>query len=161
MKSIASAPRPSSGRDMLHLLAAPAESKGLPLPPLEVPVPVRCGADVAVEDGSRLRSGREGSAAGPEGAGEVDLVEDARPVNVDVAADPVAMPEGPTTIGTMICRVLPLLSVVVCVKVDRMILVSSGALLSTCDVVWSAFLLVVGLGAGVDCEDSASDSDAA
>jgi hypothetical protein len=128
MKSIAVAPRPSKGIESDHLLAAAGVSKGLPLPPLEPPV--RCGADVDVEDGSKLRSGRDAAADGLEVASEDMFVTVARPLRVDVDAEPVTMPEGPTAIGTITCKVFPLLSVVVCVKVDRMMLVSSEYMLA-------------------------------
>jgi hypothetical protein len=66
------------------------------------------------------------------------------------------MREGPITTGTTICRVLPLLSVVVVVKVERMVLVSSVATL----LVFAVFcLLVVGAGVCVDREGSSSESE--
>jgi hypothetical protein len=133
MNSIAVATRPSKGIESDHLLAAAGVSKGLPLPPPEPPV--RCGAEVDVKDGSILRSGRDGAADGMEGASDDIRVTVARPLSVDVEIAPVTMPEGPIAIGTITCRVFPLPSVVVCVRVDRMMLISSGEFLLAIDVV--------------------------
>jgi hypothetical protein len=93
-------------------------------------------------------------------------VEVAFPLNVEVDMEPVTMPDGPITIGTTTCRVLPLPSVVVRVKVERMVLVNSGASSDVLDVLCSTTLLfVVGVGVGarvgVDCGASSSEPEAA
>jgi hypothetical protein len=89
-------------------------------------------------------------------------VEVVLPLNVEVDMAPVMMPEGPTTIGTTTCKVLPLPSVVVRVKVERMMLVNSGALSV---VLCSVTLVFVGVGVGarvgVDGGSSSSEPEAA
>jgi hypothetical protein len=86
----------------------------------------------------------------------------ARPVNVEVDTDPVLTPDGPTTIGTTICRVWPLLSVDVLVRVERIVLVSSGLFSVVFDVLCSCLLLLdVAEVARVDCGCSSSESAAA
>jgi hypothetical protein len=98
-------------------------------------------------------------------AGDADndaRVEVARPLNVEVEVAPVLTPDGPTTIGTTICRVLPLLSVVVFVMVERMVLVNGCASLPPFDDLRSLCLLLVGVaGLGVCCWGSSSASPAA
>jgi hypothetical protein len=79
-------------------------------------------------------------------------VEVTRLLSVLVEVAPVLIPDGPTTMGTTICRVLPLLSVVVLVKVERMVLVKGCASLPPLDDSCSLCLLVVEVaGLGVGC----------
>jgi hypothetical protein len=129
-------------------------SNGLPLPPTEPPALCEVGADV--EAGSSIRLGREGSGDRLVGADAGVSVEVTCPRNLEVERAPVTMRVGSITMGTTICRVLPLLSVVVVVNVERMVLVSSVAVLLT----FAVFcLLVVRAGVRVDCVDSSSESD--
>jgi hypothetical protein len=109
-----------------------------------------------------MRSGRDVVAGGLVGVDEA-RADVAFPLNVEVDMAPVTMPDGPTTIGTTTCKVLPLLSVVVRVKVERMVLVNSGVSSVVLDVLCSTTLLfVVGVGVGVgarvgvDCGASSS-----
>lgn len=121
IKTIASAAKPSTGPETAHLLAAAGVSKGLPFPPAGLFV---CRAPAAdVEDGKKVRAGRDASADGLGRADDGAPVEVARPLSVDVEIAPVLIPEGPTTIGITTCRVLPLLSVVVFVMVELRVLV--------------------------------------
>lgn len=99
-------------------------SKGLPLPPAAPPPLAEAGG---VEDGRRLSSGSEVWLGGLVVTADGDLVEVGRPLSVDVDVEPVTIPDGPITMGTMTCSVWPLPSVVVLVKVERTVLVSSGA----------------------------------
>jgi hypothetical protein len=136
---------------------APADiSNGLPLPPTELPV--RWAPATDVEDGSNIRLGRETSGVRLVGRDADASVEVARPLKVEVERSPVTMVEGPITMGTTTCSVFPFLSVVVLVKVERIVLVGSAAASLGFDVLC---LVVVGVGARVDREDSSSESAAA
>lgn len=62
--------------------------------------------------------GADGAADGLADEGMNERPFEAVAVTVDVDTSPVKTPEGPTTIGMMTSKVLPLPSVVVCVRVD-------------------------------------------
>jgi hypothetical protein len=113
-KNTASALRPNGGIDTVHL-PAPAcmFSNGLPLPLTGLFVSSEPGADVeeapCVDASPKARAIELGDAAVDDG---VSVEHVSRP-RVDVIVDPVLMPVGPNTIGTMICSILPSLSVIV------------------------------------------------
>jgi hypothetical protein len=113
-KNTASAPRPNSGIDTVYL-PAPAcmFSNGLPLPFAGLFVSSEPDADVeeAPCDGAAPEAWaiELGDASVDDGV-PVELMSSPR---VDVMVDPVLMSVGPSTIGTMICSVLPSLSVVI------------------------------------------------
>jgi hypothetical protein len=75
--------------------------------------------------------------------------------------DPVLTPDGPTTIGMTTCRVWPLLSVVVLVRVERTVLVNSGPLSVVLDVLSGLLLLDMVEVARVDCGRSSESESAA
>jgi hypothetical protein len=98
-------------------------SNGLPFP--RAGLSVRSAAAGEVDVGGRVDARDDAAAEGLGEVAESGLVEAACPLSVDVAIEPVTMPDGPTAMGTTTCTVRPLLSVVVRVKVERMVLVSS------------------------------------
>jgi hypothetical protein len=144
ISSAARAPSAMRGVDRVHV-PAPAcmFSNGLPLP-------LAGGAvssdpdpdDVEVKEAPGVGTGAEGWA---DGLGE-EMVDFGVPsARVDVMMLPVLICVGPITIGTMICSVLPSLSVDVFVIVVLMELVKSSSTTSAWSSLW--VVLVVGRGA--------------
>jgi hypothetical protein len=80
-------------------------------------------------------------------------------VIVDVDISPVKTPEGPTMIGIMTTKVLPLLSVVVCVKVDASVAVRPWPLLDLV-LISGLLLLIAAAGRRVDCAGSVANAAA-
>lgn len=140
--------------DTAHLPASACMfSKGLPLP--LAGGSVSSDPDSRVEDGSAVGAGLGVWAVGL-GEAVVDkcallLWLRLLPPTVDVTMLPVLMEVGPMTIGTMICKVFPALSVVVSVMVVLTVLMrSSVSSLEYLSVVMVVVVGGVGAGAGVD-----------
>ena len=132
-------------------------SKGLPLP--LAGGSVSSDPDSRVEDGSAVGAGLGVWAVG---LGEAVVDECALllclrllPPTVDVTMLPVLMEVGPMTIGTMICKVFPALSVVVSVMVVLTVLMRFSVSSLEC---LSVVVVVGGVGAGAGVDVSVGES---